>query len=238
MGNEGLQAFLNLIGSMGVSWSPRNFTATYASGTTLTLTGLPSVPALWLGVWELPTSGLPKFWPARDNAFSFVSATGVLTVAGASFAAASTFVVMYGDKIASYDQVLDVLQTVEMAARQLDWVDSQTLLSAVAINNNDTGWVVIKGQTRIRLYYMWVSGTGDAIHSLTINMYDNPTDAGTDEYLEKADNLGTQVNGAAQTVKMSEFIDVSGCNRVKFKVDESGGTGKGTITLAVVQQNP
>jgi hypothetical protein len=37
---------------------------------------------------------------------------------------------------------------------------------------------------------------------------------------------------------MSEEIDVSAYVRVKIKADESGGTGKGTITLAVTEQNP
>lgn len=75
--------------------SPVDFTATYASGTTLTLTGIPFTPttAQFASVKRQDTTGVAVTYTPDVKAFSYNSSTGVLTVTGAAFTATDVFVV-------------------------------------------------------------------------------------------------------------------------------------------------
>jgi len=75
--------------------SPTDFTATYASGTTLTITGLPYTPtaAQFMSVKRQDTTGVSVTYTPDVKAFAYNSSTGVLTVTGAAFTATDVFVV-------------------------------------------------------------------------------------------------------------------------------------------------
>lgn len=75
--------------------SPSDFTAVYASGTTLTLTGLPFAPTTgqFMSVKRQDTTGMSVTYTPDVKAFSYNSTTGVLTVTGAAFTATDVFVV-------------------------------------------------------------------------------------------------------------------------------------------------
>lgn len=88
-------------------WSnPQDFTAAYASATTLTLTSIPFVPtnAQFVSVKVQPASGVAVTYTPDSNAFSYNASTGVLTVAGAAFVNTDTYVVtLLGPKKAPFD---------------------------------------------------------------------------------------------------------------------------------------
>lgn len=75
--------------------SPVDFTAVYASGTTLTLTGIPFTPTSgqFASVKRQDTTGVSVTYTPDVKAFSYNSGTGVLTVTGAAFTATDVFVV-------------------------------------------------------------------------------------------------------------------------------------------------
>lgn len=86
--------------------SPSDFTAAYASATTLTLTSIPFVPtnAQFVSVKVQPASGVAVTYTPDSNAFSYNASTGVLTVAGAAFVNTDTYVVtLLGPKKAPFD---------------------------------------------------------------------------------------------------------------------------------------
>jgi hypothetical protein len=68
--------------------SPQDFTAVYASGTTLTLAGIPFVPAdtQWVSVSQFNSAGEEVQYTPASTGFTYNPATGVLTVAGGAFA--------------------------------------------------------------------------------------------------------------------------------------------------------
>lgn len=183
---------LALLGQPGTWKSPSDFTATYATGTKLALTGLPTAPSdeQWLVVYEKLPSGVMVPWRATDYAMSFTSTgvgTGTLTVTGATFEGASSeFVVAYTDRIHGYDATLDANQVVVLNAVQRDWVDAQSPLSAAALTNAvdgvDSGWINVKGMTEIAAWITFVTATDNGAYVMSFQMLANPTDAGTDEY--------------------------------------------------------
>ncbi len=90
--------------------SPHDFTATYASGTTLTLAGLSFTPVNsdFISVTKVPTTEAQKSYSATTYQHSYSGST--LTVTGASFGAGDLFrVELYGpDK--GYDQANNALR--------------------------------------------------------------------------------------------------------------------------------
>jgi hypothetical protein len=67
--------------------SPQDFVAVYASGTTLTLGGIPFVPSdeQWVSVSQFNSAGEETSYSPASTGFTYVPGTGVLTVAGGAF---------------------------------------------------------------------------------------------------------------------------------------------------------
>ena len=80
--------------------SPHDFTAVFASATTITLTGMPYTPVDedFIKVVRVPTGGGQHTeYKAANYAFDYVSGTGVLTVTGAAFVTGDTYrIEVYG----------------------------------------------------------------------------------------------------------------------------------------------
>jgi len=226
-----------LLSGAGIYRSPTHFTAAYASGTTLALTGLPFAPvdAQLLGVVEVTSAGTRYYYPSVTLTFAATGpGAGTLTHAGGAFGATSSFVVCIDGQDRGYDQATNSYQVVQMNAHAWDWVDSAILLNAHDLSASSpaaTPWIDVKALTHVRLFFDWTSGTGAAIHNITVSMYGSATSTGTTEFLDKAASLGSSVSGASTDHDYSEVVYVGGYSKVKFYVDESGGTGKGTVTL-------
>jgi hypothetical protein len=89
--------------------SPADFTATYASATTLTITGLPFTPttAQFMSVKKQGTSGTAVTYTPDTYAFSYDTSTGILTVTGASFSNTDSFLVTVVGPTKMMDAMVD-----------------------------------------------------------------------------------------------------------------------------------
>ena len=233
-------ALERILGEAGIYHSPTDFNAAWASATTLTLTGMPFVPvdAQFLGVVETTATGKHIYYSPSDNyLFTFVAATGVLTVTTAAFTNGSLFTVLIAGQHKGYDSMLNALQVVQLNARAQDFVDAQVVIAAGTAIATNSGAINVKGMTHVTLFYDWTSGAGAGVHDLLVTMTGNPTDAGATEYDVLDGPEGTSVNGAATAHDASEIVDVTAYDRVWIYVDEQGGTGKGTIGLTVTMMN-
>lgn len=112
--------------------SPRDFTATWASGTTLTLTGLPYSPVASQFITLLVTTvgGAVTQYPATSFYFSFVPATGVLTIAGSNLLASDlSYTVIVNGPVRAYNSAGDYRRVAEVDP--LSGQNAQTALAAV-----------------------------------------------------------------------------------------------------------
>lgn len=117
--------------------SPEDFTATYASGTTLTIAGLPYTPVVeqFQSVLVFPASGEAESYTPTANAFSY--SAGTLTVDGATFDATDVgyLVIIFGpDK--AYSTSDDAQKIIDVAP--LNENDDYDLVAEVTNGADDT----------------------------------------------------------------------------------------------------
>lgn len=99
------------LGSMGLRWSPVDFTAAYHGATTINLTGLPfpvTVEQIF-GVLRIDNSGDSE-WLSPDNAgyqFAWDNVNSRITITGASLVATDTYVVAIAADPAALNLTLD-----------------------------------------------------------------------------------------------------------------------------------
>jgi len=248
-----ISSLQNILGLGGTFMSPSDFTATYTSGTTLTLTGISFVPvnAQFVGVIEITTTGKHIYYTPQDNyLFTYVAATGILTVTTAAFAATSTFIVIIAGQLKAFDAVLNSLQQVQLNARQQDLVTQQTLWDAALTGDDTTEWINTEGFTEMGLFGIYVTDDTAGAHDLWLRILGNDTDAGTDEFAAQTGELDNatpeidtydaplhppQITVVATTVTTKYWwrVKISTGTRVCVQILETipGGADQGTLTL-------
>lgn len=147
-GGGGTSTSTSAGGGNMIYFSPRDFSATYTSATTITLASIAYTPQIeeFQYVAVIDTSGaLTIYTPATHN-FNYVSGTGVLTVTGATFAASDQgyLVVMFGpDK--AYNKTDDATKVYDVAP-----MNEQTAYDILANVTNGAD----------ATYYYYTSGKG------------------------------------------------------------------------------
>jgi len=167
--------------------SPADFTATYASGTTLTLTGIPFTPtnAQFASVKKVTAGAAAVTYTPDVNIMSYNSSTGVLTVTGATFAAGDTFVVtiMAGPPKRT-DTANDAMKNMPLRDESDNFTGVQTLLSA-AQNLTDTA-ADVGGELYVRrakwVRYFVTVDINDS-NNVRFKFLAKHTSAGAEEYV-------------------------------------------------------
>ena len=217
--------------------SPADFTATYASGTTLTLTALPFTPtnAQFVSVKVQPASGLAVIYGSDSNAFSFNSTTGVLTVTGATFTNTDTYVVtLTGPKKQPFDTASSAYKT--SLIRDVSDQYVPTVLQPSAALAAATYY-----------YYLYMDGFSHAAFNVDIGAnttvtyemtFDDPS--GSPTYYDRT-VTGYWANATAQGIGATSFtathsmwFDDVNCRAVRVKVVVASGTPTTYITAKQV----
>jgi hypothetical protein len=223
--------------------SPADFTATYASGTTLTLAGLSFTPTLaqFMSVKRQDTTGLSVTYTPDSKAFSYNSGTGVLTVTGAAFTATDVFVVTVLGHQKMFAQSTDSKRTEEISP-----INQQAVPESWADTTN-----VGAGPT----YYPSADGkemTGNKSISFTGKLIDGDAEANTFTFEGTNDEDATSTNrdwvtmygyrtdtdtfvnsvGITTATTLTFGVDFDSCNykyvRAKFI---GGGSATNTVIL-------
>ena len=106
--------------SLGIYHSNLDFTAAFATATTLDLAGMGFDPSVedFVSVEQITSAGVRTTYLPSDKAFSWaagVAGAGVLTVANVAFDATDEFVVKVRGPQRAYDSTTDTLSTIECA---------------------------------------------------------------------------------------------------------------------------
>jgi hypothetical protein len=169
--------------------SPQDFTATYTSNVTITITGAPFTVddsvCFVAKIGYKPTGGRWKTFQNGVGGISITAAAGVITIAGAGtpFASGDTYrVIIFGQEKA-YDPTTDTEKTSEQNPIWARYTDKENLIAAtqtLTTSMADIGYEVdVRGYTRVVL---WLTVTIGQALNLRFQALAKHTSAGTEEY--------------------------------------------------------
>lgn len=221
--------------------SPADFIATYASGTTLTLTGIPFTPtnAQFASVKKVTVGTTAVTYTPDVNIMSYDSLTGVLTVAGATFAANDTFVVtiMAGPPKRT-DQLNDAM--VINPIRDVSDNHRALLMEDIANIPNGTPWVGyvdVSGLETVYFDFNALSGTDSKTLTIGASARDDGTVDSSCTYGDISEHgvkPTTQAAAAASyTTALGAFIPCKGMKFLRFTITTAGGAGDGAASMLV-----
>lgn len=187
--------------------SPSDFTAVYASGTTLTLTGLSFIPTTgqFMSVKRQDTTGVSVTYTPDVKAFSYNSTTGVLTVTGAAFTATDVFVVTVIGPTKTLDTSTDAKRTSPIR----DLSDQYVVEEVVNTTNVATGtyyYGVMDGYEDLSACGTLIDGAGETTTlSLEVSNVGGATAADWMQVYFRDDKNNTNVNSVSATNETKYF---------------------------------
>jgi hypothetical protein len=94
---------------MGARFSPVHFTAAYATGTTITISGLPFPVSVeqFVGVWRMDNSGDVEWLSPDNTSYQFSWSDPTLTITGASLVGTDSYMVVIAADPAGLNLTLD-----------------------------------------------------------------------------------------------------------------------------------
>lgn len=186
----------SLVSGWGFYISPQDFTALYASGTTLTLTGIPFVPTLaqFTQVVQINATGNAISYTPATHAFGWNPGTGVLTVTGASFAGTDQGyrVILYGpDK--TYDRTSDFQRISEMNPYPLRKADGAGVELIPTPQNFTGSWADLGGEIPTHGYNtitLWLTLDINDTLDARIRLLEKHESSGVEEYPPQIESIG------------------------------------------------
>lgn len=197
--------------------SPYDFTATYTSNVTITITGAPftvdDTTCVIVGILYKPTAGSWTRLYNGKNGVSMNASSGVITVTGAGtpFAAGDTYRVAINYQRKAYDSTLDITKTVDQSPDRSSYIQN----SLIDTTNVAAGTAYLPSATGF-------SQDGFKDFSLTGKFIDAD---GTITMTVEITNDEDQVN--------ADFIQVYGYDTKNNAVVNSWTVTNGTLTFAI-----
>ena len=218
--------------------SPEDFTAVYASATTLTLTGFDGftpTAAQFVSVKRQDTTGVSVTYTPDANAFSFNPTTGVLTVTGAAFTATDVFVVTVLGREKRSDKTADA----KKVASVIPLENRQTSLLSYSVSNISTvatHYIDVSSYDRVMVQFDKTGGVDTLTYTISATAQDDGTADSSCKY-DDITQYGTVclTAGAAAsfTADCAHQIITKGMKYLKLTITPSGGANDGDYAVYV-----
>lgn len=191
--------------------SPSDFTATYTSSTTITLSSLPftiSDSSQIVYIRVIPSSGDAEIYVNGSDGVTMTVSSNVLTISGvtAPFASGDVYEIGINSQTKAYDSSTNSLQNSTLNPVYSRYTDADTLVSAQDLTNAyaDFGAEIdMQGYNRLGVFI--VADVNDS-ENVTLKVLGKHESGGTDEYtIDGIPNETLWTTGASDFKKYYEF---------------------------------
>ena len=202
--------------------SPSDFSATYTSNVTITLSGLPFTvtdSSQVVYVKKIPTSGEAAIYVNGSSGVTLTISSNVITIAGAGtpFATGDVYEIGINDQDKAFDASTNSLMTSPLKNVWNQYTDVETLVTAQDLTDAyaDFGAEIdMRGYTHLGLYITTDVNSSD---NCTLKLLAKHTSAGSDEYELNGGTTQALWTTGASDAKLQYEYDVKGSPYIQLQ---------------------